>query len=227
MEAMTETLASLIAAAALVGAPMPAVTVPRAAPGPRAPVETVVASVPLAALAAGQSGAFVSRPLGGAALEASAAFDSDGNFWVKLRQGGWRASYSDSALKAGATADLPSGRASLKRDGDVLRAVLPSGEAAEWTGQELANALHAAAVKVPLAFVTYAALYEDGAAAPAALCLMRRDAAGNYFVTYRTPAEMKTETQWVMATGGLVYGMALRGTELVFVSKPLPPTKAR
>lgn len=75
---MTETLASLAAAAALVGAPSVPAPTPRSVPAPAAATapETVVTRLPLAALAAAQSGAFVSRPFGGASLEAAIAFDA-------------------------------------------------------------------------------------------------------------------------------------------------------
>lgn len=224
---MIETLASLVAAAALVGSPAVPVATPPSARARAASGETIEAKATLASLAANQARAFVSRELGGAAFEAAVGFDAQGASWFKLRQGSWSAAFSEDALKAGATAALPSGPASLKLAKGVLTMTDAAGAVATLSERELTDALYAAATRIPLGPIAYAALWEDGSSAPAALDLLRRDGEGHYFVTYRTPQEMRSGNQWIMATGGRIYGMKVSGLELVFVSKPLPPVPAR
>lgn len=223
---MTETLASLAAAAALLGAPSVPAPTPRSVPAPASAkaAETVVTRLPLAALAAAQSGAFVPRPFGGATLEAAIAFDAKADGWLKFRSGAWTAVYSESALKAGVAANLPSGPATLTLDADgrTVTAAAASGARTAFDENELMDALYAAATRVTLDIVTYAALYEDGASAPASLCLLRRDQAGNYFVTYRALPEMAA-TQWFLGANMRLYGMKIAGPALVFVSEPVPP----
>lgn len=226
-EPMNEALGSLALAAALAGAPPPPpVPSPRPAPGRRADGETVLVRAPLAGLAAAQSRGTLTRTFGGAPLIASLSFDAEGYSWLTLRQGAWSASYSESARAAGASADLPSGAASLKEERGVVRLSAASGETLELGEGALVDALYAAATKIELGPVTYAALWQDGSGTPAALDLLRRDGNGDYYVTYRTPAQMRSGTQWVMAANGLIYGMRLEGAELVFLHKPLPPVAA-
>lgn len=224
---MNEALGSLVLAASLAGAPAVApVAAPRSAPARSAAGETTVARATLASVAAAQASGSVMRSFGGAPLVAAISFDADGASWLTLRQGAWRASYSESALAAGATADLPTGTVTLKEDKGRITLSAPSGATLTLTEQELIDPLYAAAVKFTLGPVTYAALWMDGKSTPAALDLLRRDADGNYFVTYRTPAEMKSGTQWVMGADMVLYGMRIEGLELVFVSKPVPPVAA-
>jgi hypothetical protein len=218
---MNEALASLMTAAALVGPPLPRTPVPPMAPAGCGSGETVVLDAPLSKIAAAQERAFVTRRLGAAPLAAAAAFDADGNLWFKFRQGDRTAAYSEEALRAGASADLPAGRATLKLDGDRLRAAAASGESAEFDRMKLVDALYAAAIRVKLGIQEYAALNEDGAPVPASLCLLRRDETGSYFVTHRSPGQMR-ETQWFMATGRRIYGMRLEGRKLLFVSQTSP-----
>ena len=71
--------------------------------------------------------------------------------------------------------------------------------------------------------VTYAALWSDGSVTPAALDLLRRDRDGNYFVTYRSPKEMRAAVQWFLGADMVLYGMRFDGADLVFVSEPVPP----
>jgi len=226
---VNEALGSLVVAAALVGTPTPPpVPTPRAARGRNAAGETVLARAPLAGLAAAQARGARTYAFGGAPLEAAVAFDANGEDWLVLRQGAWRGAYPYSALAAGAAADLPSGRASLKADHGKIALAAASGETLTLSERELLDALYAAATKFELGPVTYAALWHDGrGGTPAALDLMRRDAQGDYFITYRAPAQMKGPTQWVMATNGLIYGMRIEGLELVFVDKPLPTATKR
>ncbi len=224
---MNEALGSLVLAASLAGAPAVApVATPRAAPGRNAAGETVFARASLKSLAAAQSAGGLTRDFGGAPLEAAVSFDADGASWLTLRQGAWRASYSESALAAGAAANLPSSAATVKEAKGVITLSAASGTSLTLTEKELIDALYAAAVKFPLGPIAYAALWTDGKTTPAALDLLRRDDAGDYFVTYRTPAQMRSGTQWVMGANMVLYGMRFEGSELVFVSKPVPPAGA-
>jgi hypothetical protein len=219
---MNEALGSLVLAASLAGAPAVApVNAPRSAPARTAAGETTVARATLASVAAAQASGSVTRAFGGAPLEAAISFDGDGASWLTLRQGAWRASYSESAMAAGATADLPTGTVSLKEDKGVITLSAPAGATLSLTEKELIDPLYAAAVKFTLGPATYAGLWTDGKTTPAALDLLRRDGNGDYFVTYRTPAQMKSGTQWVMGADMVLYGMRIEGLELVFVSKPV------
>lgn len=224
---MNEALASLVLAASVAGGPAVApVATPRAVPVRRAAAHTEVARAPLAALAAAQGAGTLKRDFGGAPLELSIAFDEKGDSWLTLRSGAWRASFSETAAAAGAAAALPGGAATLTRARGVWRldaagATLSVGETA------LIDALYAAARKFTLGPVTYAALWEDGSAGPSALDLLRRDADGNYFVTFRSPAQMKSGVQWFLGADMVLYGMRFDAADLVFVSEPVPPAAAR
>lgn len=224
---MNEALASLVLAAGVAGAPAPVpVAAPRGVPA-RAAAVTEVARAPLAALAAAQAGGAATRELGGAPLTLVLAFDEKGDSWYRLSQGAWSGAFSEAALTAGTSVPLPSGAASARLEKGRLTLTASSGATLTVTEHELIDALWASARRFTLGPVTYAALWSDGASTPAALDLLRRDAGGNYFVTYRSPKEMRSAVQWFMGADMVLYGMRFEGADLVFVSEPVPPASKK
>ncbi|MBI3565935.1 MAG: hypothetical protein HY079_12115 [Elusimicrobia bacterium] len=224
---MNEALASLVLAASVAGGPaVTPVATPRAVPVRRAAAHTEVARAPLASVAAATAAGVLTRDFGGAPLTLAISFDEKADSWLTLRRGAWSASFSESAAAAGAPVALPGGAATLTRAGGVWR-LATAGATLTATEKELIDALYAAARKFTLGPVTYAAVWEDGARTPAALDLLRRDADGNYFVTYRSPAQMRGGVQWFLGADMILYGMRFDGNDLVFVSEPVPPAAAR
>lgn len=228
MEGMNEALASLAAAAALVGAPASApVPTPRAAVAPAPNGETTIARATLDAVSAAQAAGAATRSVDGSDLSAAMAFNPDGDAWFLLRSGARSGVFSEAALKTGAAVDLPGGRATLKVADAVLTVAGASGTSVEFREKDLLDALYEAAIKVDLGTVRYAVLHRDGRDSPASECLLRRDARGNYFVASYSPADARKATIWVVAVDGVLYGMRLRGPELIFVSKPLSAAARR
>lgn len=212
----------LLQAALLTGAQPPQV-LPAAAVAHAEP-ERRVGAVALSEVLAAQEGAFVERagPLDKFAF--AAAFDHEGAPWIKARQGAWRGAYPAEALVAGVEAELPSGRHRLWLERGIVkikpaaRDVAPAAVAVE----ELYHALYERAAKLNIPAVEYALLHEAGESLEAAVCLLRRDDQGRYWVGFNRLARL-ARVRWFAAVNGQMYGMRVEGPLLVFVTAPVPP----
>jgi hypothetical protein len=165
--------------------------------------------MPLAEVIAAQQGAWT--PLG--LLDARAAFDPKGEAWVYLRQ--------ENRITAHPLKAFESGVEGVVLENGVLKAA-----GAQVKVQALLGALFDAAKHVQFPPVDYALAYEDGGAVPASISLLRRDAEGNFFVSYHAPAEL-AKIEWLLGIDGILYGVRLEGRTLVFYSEPVPAVKTK
>ena len=206
--------------AAITAAPAPRFSKP--APPPAAP-ETVLARLAFSDLDEAAAPAFLPRSADG--LSAAAAFDADGNFWLRLRQDGRELSFSEQQLKAGATAALPRGAYAVSlQDGVVSAARSGDSDGRLASFKELSGLLYERAVRFDAGPVRYAVLH-DGLLA--SFCLLRRDDEGNFWVTHgRADAPKPT---WFVSVNGLGFAFRLEPSGAVFFSKVLdaPPARAK
>lgn len=209
--------AGLALPARLPGAP----TLRGVAGGPVAGAPQPYLAVPLAEAVRLQEDAGQTVTLGGVEVHLGFALAPDGDLPVVFAQGGSRAAWSWAELEKGQAADFPAGRLSARLDGRWLVVSLGAAEQRVWLNALIARVYDGAArVKVPA--VDYAVLVQGSAADPDAVGLLRRDGSGNFFVAYRTRAEM-AGINWFVAVNGTLYGMRPEKGLLIVYSKPLPP----
>ena len=164
---------------------------------------------------------------GGASFELRIGLAADGDLPFSATQGGVTRTWGWDALEKGVEADFPAGRFKASFDGRWL-VLAPLGGGAEgrvWVNSLLAR-YYDAAPHVPIDPVTWAVLVQGDPAAPEAVGLLRRDQEGNFFVAYRTRAEM-AGINWFVAINGQLYGMRPEKGLLTVYTKPVPPVAAR
>jgi hypothetical protein len=173
--------------------------------------------MPLADVAAAQEGAW--RPLG--VIEARAAFDAKGAPWIVLRQGGRAVAHALTDFDGGVVEEFPAGRTRTVLKNGVLQ-----GPRGDISVQDLVQALFESAKHQAFPPVDYALALEHGGLVPASVSLIRRDADGNFFVSYHSPSEL-AKIDWILGVNGTLYGVKLEGAALVFYSEPAPAVKAK
>jgi hypothetical protein len=146
-------------------------------------------------------------------VEVRAAFDAQGESWVKLRRGRETKAFSTASLSSGVETTVGGASVRLSASGDALTV-----NGARLSYNALVANLYDSARRVrPHDALEYAALVE---AEPSSVCLLRKGREGGYFVTYRKPADLKTP-QWFAAVNGVLKGFVADGDDLVFIEKAL------
>lgn len=161
-------------------------------------------------------------------MELAVGLDPGAELWIKFRQGGEVLVRTAAALADWNDLDLPNEPARAIYENGMVRFHPALDSRAQHTVVSvpgLIRGLYDASLHVLLGgAVDYAVTVEDGPV-PASICLLRRDNGGTIWVTHRSQAEMR-ELQWFLAVNGVLYGMKLEGQDLVFYSKPVPPSQA-
>lgn len=224
---MDNALGSLALAAALLGNGAPST----APPPPAVPKAVKTAGQPqevlrlsLADVDRDQARAVDWQAAGRGSVGLSVGFDPKADLWVKFRQKGHVSAHPLAALRAGVEEFFPDDNYRLSVDNGMARAVPlapPHSPQASASLPSLIRALYDAALHVRYQIVEYAVVREDGASIPASICLIRQDASGRFWVTYRKPEELKT-INWLASVNGTLFGMRLEGNDLAFYTKPTP-----
>lgn len=220
---MDTALQTLVLAAGLAAPSLPPAPVAQGKPAAAPVVE--IARLPLQDVAAAQERGAVAKTLSGVPLRLSAAFDQNGESWLLLASGAESKAFALSALGSGAQATLGGLPLTVRAGGDTVT-LAARGETFTVSYVDLIRALFAAARHVhPHAVLDYAVVAEDGArGVPASLCLIRVDGDGVFWVTYRSPQQLRAVT-WFAAVDGVLKGLARQGDDVVFVEKAIETRK--
>lgn len=191
--------------------------------GPRADAPRIVLAVPLKEAADAQANLLRNLEAGGASFELRIGLAADGDLPFSAAQGGVTRTWSWAELEKGVESDFPAGRFRAAFDGRWLVLTPSTGgpEGRVWVNSLLARYFDAAP-HVALDPVTWAVLVQGPASAPEAVGLLRRDQEGNFFLAYRTRAEM-ANIDWFVAINGQFYGMRPEKGLLTVYTKPVPP----
>lgn len=223
-----ETLKAAALAAGITALPQGALQAPDLALlGPQADAPRIVLAVPLKEAADAQANPLRSLDAGGASFELRIGLAADGDLPFSATQGGVTRAWGWDALEKGVEADFPAGRFRAAFDGRWL-VLTPLGGGPEgrvWVNSLLAR-YYDSAPHVPIDPVTWAVMVQGSPAAPDAVGLLRRDSEGNFFIAYRTRAEM-AGIDWFVAINGQLYGMRPEKGLLTVYTKPVPPVKSR
>ncbi|MBI5624812.1 MAG: hypothetical protein HY924_13625 [Elusimicrobia bacterium] len=233
MEPLTA-LSSLLVWAQVLGvdatpAPLPEVRAVAVAEAPAQP--QVILTLPLKEIVADAERAFTWQPVGRGAIGVSVGFDPLAEVWVKFKQDRVRSAHSLTSLAKGVTERFPVETYKFTAEKDTVTAFPvqePQTPQATASVQAMLRQVYTAAAHVQVPLVEYAVLFEEerqGSAIPASVSLMREDRYGNFWITYGTAAEAAKGIKWFVGVNGVIYGMRLEGSNLVFYSKVLPPEK--
>lgn len=222
---MDTALQTLLLAAGLAAPSLPPAPAVRARAAAAPVVE--LARLPVASIAAAQERGAVERTLAGSPLWLAAAFDFNGDAWLKLSAAGEQRALPLSALASGADAALGGRALRVSRAADAIT-VSAGGDSVQVSYMSLVDALFKAARHVrPHEALDYAVEVEAARGGmPASVCLIRRDGQGTYWVTFRKPEQLNLP-QWFAAVNGVLKGFLADGADLVFVEKAIETLSVR
>lgn len=175
----------------------------------------------LADLRRDQERGFEGRDVGGVWLEFAAGVDPVEKLWVKVRGASRQVrAFNLAELKEGFSDNVEGVRFRFIVEDGTLRVTREDNQHthAHVSLPQLIRGLHTAALHVLLGTNEYAVVKQDFPL-PDAVALIKEEITGQLRVTYFRDEELG-KTLWFLYNGGLLYGMKLDGTDLVFTSKP-------
>ncbi len=182
-----------------------------------------LARIPVSQAQAARDRTFVSRPLGGASIQAEITADGSGEFWIRLRQDGRDRVLPLSDLESSARRACFGAACyavDLEQNDLVVRPEDARNGEASFSLDKLADAVLANAPQARLSEdVVYSAVYEPGPTPGAGAVLWHRDLSGGVYIAYRTPQELASNT-WLVVVNGIYIGVRREGDDLVFSAKP-------
>jgi hypothetical protein len=212
-----EALSSLALAFGLAAAPsLPPAPLPQGKAALAAPV-LEIARLSLADIASAQAGGALTS----GRVSLAAAFDHEGDAWLKVGVAGETRAFKLSGLAAGLDVVIGGERLNVSEAGGVVAAGAASVKYSELVARLFAAAKHAK----PHDLLDYAVVAEKAGDMPASLCLIRRDSAGAFWITFRKPEEL-AKPSWFAAVNGVLKGFLLQGADLVFVEKAIEQSAA-
>lgn len=221
MNAFSALLISAQLAGAPANSPAAGTTVPAVSPeaaGEAAGVRPI-GRAPLAGISAGRDRAAVRRTLGGRELGFTLALGPDGYLWVKVAAEKGFKIISIPALRRVVDAEIGGVFYRFRMKGDLIEAAAHSGETVRVSLRHMAESLYELGLHAAFGPVVYTMLYEDGAVLPEAAGLLRKDDAGDFWVTYAPPEG--SGIHWFLAVDGTMFGLRLERPELAFYSQPV------
>jgi len=202
---------------------------PAVIPGPeKAPgVIEVIKTLPLLDLMAERTVSSKELTVGATVFLASVVLDDDWEVYFQLKQKGSSANpgvWKETAFKEGVTYKFAGGEVQIIEKDGVINVTGP-GAGAETSTAELFDLLYAKSTSIECGgLVTYAVIRNfTPLTGNEGTITLRMGSDGLYYYSLTPDAQVAGYPRWLSAVNGVLYGLKATDTDLVFVSKVIPP----
>lgn len=192
---------------------------------------TVLGAAPLLGLLAARDKASQPVTVAGKNFLATVVFDAAWDAWFSLKpvNGLGAGAWKETDLAAGAVYKCDGLVLSVKETDGVVLVTAPGGEKAEVAVNALFDRLYNDSMRVTFGgAVTYAAFRNlEPLSEDEGTVTMRRDQEGRYYYSVTSDAVVASAPRWLLAVNGVLYGLRVEESSLLFVAKPIELAGAR
>lgn len=192
---------------------------------------SILGAVPLLDLLAARDK--VSQPvaIGGKNFLATIVLDAAWDTWFSLKpvKGLGAGAWKETDLAAGAVYKHDGLELLVKETDGVVTIAAPGGEKTEVSVNALFDELYNDSMKVTFGdAITYAVFRNlEPLAENEGIVTMRRDQEGLYYYSLTGDAQVTAAPRWLLAVNGVLYGLKVEESSLLFVAKPIEMKGAR